>query len=122
AGGAARNAALDLEAALLQQPAHQLGGLELLHAELAEVEDAVVEGRDRLGVAVDELVGQLLLGSGVACIHGALLILACCFATNEKHLGPPRKREPQSLQQVQSGRHETELARAAGKLRAADTA
>jgi hypothetical protein len=72
----ARDAALDLETALLQQPAHQLGGLELLHAELAEVEDAVIERRDRLGVAIDEFAGQFLLGSRVLGIHSALP--PCC--------------------------------------------
>src|SRR5262249_24331193 len=66
AGRKARDAALDLEARLLQQAGHQLGGLELLHAELAEIEDVVAEQRDRARIAIDGVEQERLLGREIS--------------------------------------------------------
>jgi hypothetical protein len=49
-----RDAALDREAAPLQNRSHQPGGAMLLHAHLAEIEDGVIQGNEGLIVAVDE--------------------------------------------------------------------
>src|SRR5687768_14144385 len=71
------DATFDLEPTLLQDVCHQLGGLELLHAELAEIEDAIAGERDRLGVAVDVIEHKALLGREIVAIaHFALLTLA----------------------------------------------
>ena len=74
AGREAGDAALDLEAALLQQVGHQPGGLELLHAELAEIEDVVAGERDRLGVAVDIVEDEALLGREVVAAAHAFAL------------------------------------------------
>ncbi len=60
AAGEARNAALDLEAGRFEQIAHQAGGLDLLHAQFGEVEDAVVERGDGLGVAFEIVEAERL--------------------------------------------------------------
>ena len=54
------------------------GGLELLHAELAEIEDVVAGERDRLGVAVDVVEDEALLGREVvaaAHVCSSLLVM-----------------------------------------------
>ena len=65
AGGAesaykARDAALNREASGLQKFAHQPGGLDLLHPQFAEVEDAVVERRNGLGIAFEIIEAKCL--------------------------------------------------------------
>src|SRR5262245_37202176 len=69
AGRKTGDAALDLEARLLQEAGHQPGGLELLHAELAEIEDVVAKERNRARVAVDNVEQERLLGRQVST-HG----------------------------------------------------
>src|SRR5207248_1144658 len=61
AGGKTCDAALDGEAGFFQKRSHQLGGLELLHAELAEIENAVTKKRDRPRIAVEIIEKKLLL-------------------------------------------------------------
>jgi len=53
--------ALDREPALLQEVRHKFCGLELLHAELAEIKDAVAEKRDSSRIAVDVIEQEFLL-------------------------------------------------------------
>src|SRR4051812_18625328 len=57
------------------------------------------------------LLAHVLIGKPVPTFPG--------HAHNEKHLGPPRKRGPHSVQSSQARKRS---ARAAGKLRATDTA
>src|SRR5437660_4988554 len=70
--GESRNAALDLKAGFFQQLAHQASGFDLLHTELGEIEDAVVERGDRLGVAVEVVEAQCLLAAHIGSLrtHG----------------------------------------------------
>src|SRR5262249_12383670 len=64
-----RNAALNLKAGFFQHLAHQAGGLDLLHAELGEIEDAVAEHGDRLGVAVEVVDAQRLLAAHIRSLR-----------------------------------------------------
>ena len=66
AGGDAGDAALDLEAVLLQQVAEVLRGLELLKPELAVAVEGIDHDLDELGVAVD--LGEDFLLERIALI------------------------------------------------------
>ena len=55
-----------LKPAFLQEAGHQLGGLELLHAELAEIEDVVAEQRDGARIAIDGVEQEGLLGREIS--------------------------------------------------------
>src|SRR4051812_27871970 len=69
-GREAGDAALDFEAALFQELGHELRSFELLHAELGEVKDAVIERGNRLGVAIEILVTEHLLACDVVDLFG----------------------------------------------------
>src|SRR3954451_19017229 len=69
AGRKARDAALDLEVALLQEVRHQLRRFELLHAELTEIEDVVAEQGDGAGIAIDIIEQESLLLGEIAVAH-----------------------------------------------------
>jgi len=73
AGRESGNAALDLEAGGGERVLEQLGAFEFLHAELAEIEDAVAEERNRARVAVDIIEQEFLLRREVAfAVHSQM--------------------------------------------------
>src|SRR5262249_14913389 len=94
------DAAFDLETCIFQKSGHQLRRLELLHSQLRKVENAVVQRRNRLGVAVDvvEAGCLLLVGIGGRAGHVGLFEVAA-RADDASIWGPHRHRLRSRLRQ-----------------------
>ena len=96
-----RDAALDREALILEQPGQEPRRLVLLHPDLAEIEDAVSDGGDGLSVSFDDVEDEGLLRIDVRRCHGVPPLEMNSDVSEFRVAPPPRLTSLPGLYQYQ---------------------